>query len=552
MLSGAGLLSAYDIRTPNASNHLGGIYQSASYIAGISGGLWIVTNNLMNDGRPIVDAMEEQMEYLGTPLLEGVPDVDVDLIKDRLDGDRVATVPSKKSWNTTLTPKGSLAATLLASFFTKSNETDTTVSPSAFRRVLDFYKDLNIEVRAKSESQYRISLTDYWGRALARKILPKSKRQMGFTMTSASKLPSVQNHLQPFPIFVSVERQPGLAEDSRSSHIFEFNLFEFGSWDSFLNSFVKIKYLGSNLQKGIPKLPSLATNYSVCVAGYDNLAMITATSSSLFNALFQYVYKMLANAEQQSSMLVSQILHIFGVGYTSVSGGVPHKEYAVYSPNPFYGTDCAELGRCVSKARSLYLADGGDDGQNIPFGSLLVRQRQVDLIFAFDATADLANFPNGTTLRRTASRYHAKGRVPVFEHAKVKRTIFPRVPSAAEYVLQQLNSRPVFLGCEMADYPPTNTTHDSADVWHDYTPPIIIYHANHDFSYASNTLTFQASYAPDEVRLMMTNGYNIATFGNDTEFRTCVGCAMTKRSLDRQNAQVPPVCLRCFQRFCYK
>ena len=51
MLSGAGVLSAMDIRTPNSENHLGGILQSSTYIAGNSGGLWLVANNLLNTRR---------------------------------------------------------------------------------------------------------------------------------------------------------------------------------------------------------------------------------------------------------------------------------------------------------------------------------------------------------------------------------------------------------------------------------------------------------------------------------------------------------------------
>ena len=51
MLTGAGVLEAFDSRTPNATSdgQLGGLLQSATYLSGLSGGSWLVgslyTNN---------------------------------------------------------------------------------------------------------------------------------------------------------------------------------------------------------------------------------------------------------------------------------------------------------------------------------------------------------------------------------------------------------------------------------------------------------------------------------------------------------------------------
>lgn len=44
MLNGAGALAAFDSRTDNANatGHLGGLLQSATYLAGLSGGSWLV------------------------------------------------------------------------------------------------------------------------------------------------------------------------------------------------------------------------------------------------------------------------------------------------------------------------------------------------------------------------------------------------------------------------------------------------------------------------------------------------------------------------------
>jgi len=51
LMNGAGALAAFDSRTPNstAAGQIGGLLQSATYIAGLSGGSWLVgsiyTNN---------------------------------------------------------------------------------------------------------------------------------------------------------------------------------------------------------------------------------------------------------------------------------------------------------------------------------------------------------------------------------------------------------------------------------------------------------------------------------------------------------------------------
>lgn len=51
LLNGAGVLKAFDKRSPNATaqGHLGGLLQSATYLAGLSGGSWLVGSLYMNN-----------------------------------------------------------------------------------------------------------------------------------------------------------------------------------------------------------------------------------------------------------------------------------------------------------------------------------------------------------------------------------------------------------------------------------------------------------------------------------------------------------------------
>lgn len=86
MLTGAGVVLALDNRYPNSLLCLNGLLQSTSYIAGISGGSWLVMSNFINDFEPIhklKDLISEKWD-LEELLLQGVPNFDTsELQKDQ-------------------------------------------------------------------------------------------------------------------------------------------------------------------------------------------------------------------------------------------------------------------------------------------------------------------------------------------------------------------------------------------------------------------------------------------------------------------------------------
>jgi lysophospholipase len=49
LMNGGGALQAFDSRTPNNSGQLGGVLQSATYLAGLSGGSWLVGSLYLNN-----------------------------------------------------------------------------------------------------------------------------------------------------------------------------------------------------------------------------------------------------------------------------------------------------------------------------------------------------------------------------------------------------------------------------------------------------------------------------------------------------------------------
>lgn len=66
MLSGAGAIKAFDNRTENAtgSGQLGGLFQSATYLSGLSGGSWLVGSIYMNNFSTISTMQTYQPGYI--------------------------------------------------------------------------------------------------------------------------------------------------------------------------------------------------------------------------------------------------------------------------------------------------------------------------------------------------------------------------------------------------------------------------------------------------------------------------------------------------------
>ena len=58
-------------------------------------------------------------------------------------------------------------------------------------------------------------------------------------------------------------------------------------------------------------------------------------------------------------------------------------DIAQTNPNPFHKSNSDTK---IARSRTLYLADGGEDGQNVPLLPLI--HRKVSAIFAFDQSAD--------------------------------------------------------------------------------------------------------------------------------------------------------------------
>ena len=229
LMNGAGALKAFDSRTVNntGKGKLGGLLQSATYLAGLSGGSWLVgslyINNFTSVGALQAEDTGSVWEF-GNSVIEGPK-------------------------------KGGLQVFNTA----------------------EYYANLASEVDGKDGAGFDISLTDIWGRALSYQMINASKGGPAYTWSSIGISQPFTGASIPYPIIIADSRAPGESLISANATIYEFNPFEMGTWDPTSFGFVPLNHLGTNFTEG--RVPP----GDKCVVGFDNAGYLMGTSSSLFN-----------------------------------------------------------------------------------------------------------------------------------------------------------------------------------------------------------------------------------------------------------------------------
>lgn len=356
-------------------------------------------------------------------------------------------------------------------------------------------------------------LTLHRGRALSYQMFNASNGGIAYTWSSIAQTPEFQDANYPMPLVVAVGRNPGELVIGSNSTVYEFNPWEFGTWDPTIHGFAPLKYLGSRFVGG-----SLPSNES-CVRGFDSAGFIIGTSSTLFN---QFLLQL------DTTSLPSFVKDVFASILTPITKA--DNDIASYDPNPFYQYNESPY----AQQAELDVVDGGEDLQNIPFYPLIRRERHVDVVFALDSSADTAYFwPNGTSMVVTYERSLNSSGIG-------KGIVFPHVPDTNTFINLGLNTRPTFFGCDSS-----NQTGPA---------PLIVYLPNYPYSAYSNVSTFQPSYDNTQRDNIILNGYNIATMANSTRdgnWSACVGCAILSRSFERTGTTLPDICTQCFSNYCW-
>ncbi|KAE8147959.1 lysophospholipase catalytic domain-containing protein [Aspergillus avenaceus] len=467
LMNGAGAIKAFDSRTENSTSEgqLGGLLQSATYLAGLSGGGWLVGSIYLNNFTTI--------SALQTPEKGGVWQFQNSIFEGP-DGDSIQILDSAS-----------------------------------------YYKHLHSAVSGKSDAGYQTSITDYWGRALSYQLINATDGGPSYTWSSIALTDSFKEAEMPMPLLVSDGRYPDELVISSNATVYEFTPWEFGTFDPTVYGFAPLEYLGSKFVGGsIPKNES-------CVRGFDNAGFVMGTSSSLFNQFLLQVDD-------------TSLPGFLKTAFTDIleNIGEDKDDIAVYEPNPFY--QWANETSPAAHQKELDMVDGGEDLQNIPLHPLIQPERNVDVIFAVDSSADTDfSWPNGTALVATYERSLNSTGIS-------NGTAFPAIPDQTTFVNNGLNTRPTFFGCNS-----TNTTGPA---------PLVVYLPNYPYVSYSNWSTFQPSYEISERDDTILNGYHVVTMANstrDSNWSTCVGCAILSRSFERTNTQVPDACTQCFEKYCW-
>lgn len=183
------------------------------------------------------------------------------------------------------------------------------------------------------------------------------------------------------------------------------------------------------------------------------------------------------------------------------------------------------------------MVDGGLADDNIPLWPLLNPSREVDLVLAYDASADSdnQNWPNGHAMIATWNRTMLQS----------KNYSMPNVPTNVNsWVNLGLNQRPTFFGCDAQDVTNFNPSGIPA--------PIIAYIPSYPWSTFANSSTFKLSYERDESRAHLDNGLRSTTL-NDTvaDWPTCLACAAVKRAVERAGKSHSKQCQQCYSTWCW-
>ncbi|CAG8109049.1 unnamed protein product [Penicillium salamii] len=466
LMNGAGALKAFDSRTDNstAAGQLGGLLQSATYLTGLSGGGWLLGSIYMNNFTTVSSL---QTNTLGTP------------------------------WQ-----------------FSNSILKGPGDGSSLLESAMKYYGQLSDAVGEKGNAGFPITFTDIWGRMLSYQLIHAFEGGINYTWSSIAATDNFKRAEMPLPILVADGRNPGEHVVGGNATVYEFNPWEFGSFDPTIFGFAPLEYLGSKFEKGV--VPSNAK----CIRGYDSAGFVMGTSSSLFNQLLLNVNS--TDLGDTAKNIIRDVL-----------GAVDEEAFDIANyTNPFYHSS---IGSPLTKSPYLAVVDGGEDLQNLPLHPLIQPERKVDVIFAVDSSADTNNWPDGTTLVATYERS--------LERRINNGTGFPSIPDRNTLVNLGLNNKPTFFGCDTSNL--TGTQSNS---------PLVVYIPNSPYVTHSNLSTFTMSYNSTERDTMILNGHNVATMGNgsrDSEWSTCVGCAVLSRSLERTNTSIPASCNKCFERYCW-
>ncbi|KAJ7178193.1 lysophospholipase [Mycena filopes] len=488
---GAGVLNAFDGRNASSvTKGTGGLLQTATHLAGLSGGSWLVTS--------LMQANFPTMQHL----LFG-------------DGQNFGGwLPSFDLWTVSTDPLEQAA----------------------------FAQEIMQELAPKAK-HFPVSVGDAWGRALARHFsngttldtfLSNTSHGAGILFSDLINLPTFTSHQQPFPIItvdlisnhINGTVFPGGNVIPLNSPMFEINPFEMGCYDDVLAAHTPTKHLGT-------------TNKSLCVTGFDEAMFLAGTSSNLWNEL-NITAEILAGSTANFSALINAT-------YPQPPGlRLDTSNY----PNPFHGVAPATFSD--SGETILSLCDGGEDGQVSPLQPMLVPDRKIDVIVTIDSSNDANNFAAGASLIATQERMQLFPRglaafpaVPStlegFAPLVTQPTFFGCSLSSSASPYPYSSSHHDQSHAPMLIYIPNGAPPRSGAAPLTNT-------STFQSVYSESEMQGMLAQTFD----VATQGAVVGGAEEDPQWAACLACAVVDRARAREGVARSGVCTGCFARYCWQ
>lgn len=209
---------------------------------------------------------------------------------------------------------------------------------------------------------------------------------------------------------------------------------------------------------------------------------------------------------------------------------------ALYTPNPFYQFNIDDDNTEIVSRYELLQVDGAEDGQNVPLQPLLLPERELEAIIAFDFSVGFHNWPSSIAIAigRTFQKFVNTGH----------RTPFPKVPDFNVRSRLKL----LFLGCSLDDY---EYREYQDQVGTTSTPLLIIYIPSSEYNVPANTSTQELLYNHTFMSQMMQNGYNVVTWEylSEADWDQCVACGLLNGGFDDSNISLE-IRNDCFDSYC--
>ncbi|RAH49576.1 lysophospholipase 1 [Aspergillus brunneoviolaceus CBS 621.78] len=385
-LNGGGVIKAFDERTEGstAKGQLGGLLQSATYFAALSGGSWALGSIYVNNFTTVSNLQENLWDFNSEEIIYG---------------------PAKISH-------------------------------------VEFWGNISADVKSKREAGFKTGDADFWGRIQGYNFFNASDGGVDYTWSSIAKTQSFQSGDIPMPLVVMTGNQKStetLSSSPATYPIFETTPWEWGTYDDDIYGFAPLEYLGTRFVNGV--VPDNET----CVRGFDNAGFITGSSSDIWNEnghdilyYLEYILEQYEAAAPNSTTtaFLKSAVEDFDNAASSTNSSIDGP--AAYDPNPFYQYNTATSP--YAQTTNLIVQDGGETSQNVPLYPLIQQKRNVDVIFAVDSlgSSSYDNWPTGSSLIATYNR-------TLLDVAND--TSFPEIPDLDTFLNLGLNARPTFFGC---------------------------------------------------------------------------------------------------------